>query len=202
MKKKIVALVLVLAVMSTFFVGCSRFGTDADRDYHQVIANVSYNTNNSGTLTAVVYKGEVRTQVNIYAAYLIQQQWSADDIVEYCYNNVARQKLLLLYAQEYLYLNKLIPDGFGYSSLGEWNDFKNKDVKNHIEAYAKFLTVDEFRHCIELTNKQFNESWENLVEERESRRTLTQSNILQTSMKSNWTRPTLSTLISSIISIP
>lgn len=167
MKKKIVALVLVLAVMSTFFVGCSLFGTDADRDYHQVIANVSYNTNNSGTLTAVVYKGEVKTQVNIYAAYLIQQQWSADDIVEYCYNNVARQKLLLLYAQEYLYLNKLIPDGFGYNSLGEWNDFKNKDVKNHIEAYAKFLTVDELRHCIELTNKQFNESWENLVEERE-----------------------------------
>lgn len=168
MKKKIVALILMVALISTFFVGCSLFETDANRDYHQIVANVSYNTQNSGTLTAVVYKGEVKTQVNMYGSYFIQSYgWSADDVVEYCYNNVARQKLLLLYAQEYLYLNKLIPDGFGFDSLGAWNDFKNKDVKNHVEAYAKFLTVDELRHCIEQVNKQFDESWQDLIEERE-----------------------------------
>ncbi|MDE6210456.1 MAG: hypothetical protein K2K85_08775 [Clostridia bacterium] len=168
MKKKIVALVLLLALVSTFFVGCSLFETDANRDYHQVVANVSYNTQSSGAMTAVVYKGEVKTQVNIYGSYFMQSYgWSADDVVEYCFNNVARQKLLLLYAQEYLYLNKLIPDGFGFGSLGEWNEFKNKDVKNHVEAYAKFLTVDELRYCIETVNKQFDDSWQDLIEERE-----------------------------------
>ena len=165
MKKKIVALILMVALISTFFVGCSLFETDANRDYHQVIANVSYKTN-SGTLTAVVYKGEVKTQVNRYAAY-IQYGWTEDDLVEYAYNNVARQKLLLLYAQEYLYVNKLVPDGFGYDTLGAWNNFKNKDVKNHVQAYSKFLTVDELRYCIESVNKQFDESWKDLVEERE-----------------------------------
>ncbi|MDE6372771.1 MAG: hypothetical protein K2L61_04430, partial [Clostridia bacterium] len=34
-------------------------------------------------------------------------------------------------------------------------------------AYAKFLTVDELRYCIEEVNKQFDESWQNLIEERE-----------------------------------
>ena len=177
MKKKIVALVLLLALVSTFFVGCSLFETDANRDYHQVVANVSYDIKDNGSLTSVVYKGEVKTQVNIYGSYFMQSYgWSADEVVEYCFNNVARQKLLLLYAQEYLYLNrneltsygiKLIPDGFGFDSLGEWNDFKNKDVKNQVEAYSKFLTVDELRHCIEAVNKQFDESWQDLIEERE-----------------------------------
>ncbi|MDE6471846.1 MAG: hypothetical protein K2L52_02340 [Clostridia bacterium] len=166
MKKKIVALILMLALVSTFFVGCSLFETDANRDYHQVVANVSYTTKDSGTLTAVVYKGEVKTQVNYYGAYYLQY-WTAEQVVEYCFNSVARQKLLLLYAQEYLYVNKLIPDGFGFDSLGAWNTFKNKSDSNLIEAYAKFLTIDEMRYCIESVNKQFNESWQELIEERE-----------------------------------
>ena len=168
MKKKIVALILMLALVSTFFVGCSLFETDANRDYHQVVANVSYKTNGSGTLTAVVYKGEVTTQANYYGAYLMQYySWSVDQVVEYYFNNAARQKLLLLYAQEYLYLNKLIPDGFGYNSLGAWDAFKNKSQKNQVTAYSKFLTIDEYRYCIESVNKQLNESWEDLIEERE-----------------------------------
>ena len=168
MKKKIVALILTVALISTFFVGCSLFETDADRDYHQVVANVTYNTKDSGMLSAVVYKGEVKTQINMYVSYLSAQLgWDADQIVEYCYNNVARQKLLLLYAQEYLYLNKLVPDGFAYNTLGAWNDYKNQDVKNYVEAYAMFLTVDELRYCIENVNKQFDDSWKDLIEDRE-----------------------------------
>lgn len=168
MKKKIVALILTVALISTFFVGCTLFETDADRDYHQVVANVTYNTKDSGTLSAVVYKGEVKTQINMYVSYLSAQLgWDADQIVEYCYNNVARQKLMLLYAQEYLYLNKLVPDSFPYDKLGEWNDYKNKDVKNYVEAYAMFLTVDELRYCIENVNKQFDDSWKDLIEDRE-----------------------------------
>ena len=176
MKKKVVALILMLALVSTFFVGCSLFETDANRDYHQVVSNVSYNTD-SGTLTAVVYKGEVTTQVNYYAAYFMQQyQWSANDVVEYFYNNVARQKLLLLYAQEYLYLNRdkqdkngktLLSDSFTFDGLGAWNNFKNKSKKNQVEAYSMFLTIDEIRYCIETVNKQFDDSWQDLIEERE-----------------------------------
>ena len=168
MKKKIVALILMLALVSTFFVGCSLFETDANRDYHQVVANVSYKTNGNGTLTAVVYKGEVKTQSNYYAAYFMQTySWSIDQVVEYFYNNAAKQKLLLLYAQEYLYLNKLIPDGFDYKDLGAWDAFKNKSPKNQVSAYSKFLTVDEVRYCIESVNKQLNDSWQDLIKERE-----------------------------------
>ena len=77
MKKKIVALVLLLALVSTFFVGCSLFETDANRDYHQVVANVSYDIKDNGSLTSVVYKGEVKTQVNIYGSYFMQSYgWS------------------------------------------------------------------------------------------------------------------------------
>ena len=166
MKKKIVALILMLALVSTFFVGCSLFEKDANRDYHQVVANVSYTTADGSTLTAVVYKGEVKTRINYYGAYYLQY-WTVDQLVEYCYNDVARQKLLLLYAQEYLYNNKLIPDGFGFNNLGDWNAFKNKDVKNYVEAYSKFLTVDEFRYCIEQVNEQFDENWQDLIKERE-----------------------------------
>lgn len=166
MKKKIVALILMLALVSTFFVGCSLFEKDANRDYHQVVANVSYTTADGSTLTAVVYKGEVKAEINYYGAYYLQY-WTADQLVEYCFNSVARKKLLLLYAQEYLYNNKLIPDGFGYNNLGEWNAFKNKDVKNYVEAYSKFLTVDELRYCIEKVNEQLDESWKDLIEERE-----------------------------------
>ncbi len=166
MKKKIVALILMLALVSTFFVGCSLFETDANRDYHQVVANVSYTTKDSGTLTAVVYKGEVKTRVNYYGAQYLKYM-TLDQLVEYCFNDVSRQKLLLLYAQEYLYLNKLIPDGFGFDSLGAWNSFKNNSSNSLVDAYAKFLTVDEMRYCIESVNKQFDDSWQEFIEERE-----------------------------------
>ena len=149
MKKKIVALVLMLALVSMFFVGCSLFEKDANRDYHQVVANVSYNTEDGSTLTAVVYKGEVRTQINYYSSYL--QYWSVDQLVEYCFNNVARQKLLLLYAQEYLYLHRtekdkndktLMSDSFTFENLSAWDAFKNKDAKNQVVAYSMFLSIE------------------------------------------------------------
>ncbi len=60
MKKKIVALVLLAALLSTFMVGCTLFETDEYRDYHQVVANVTYDTGN-GVLSNVLYKGEVVT---------------------------------------------------------------------------------------------------------------------------------------------
>lgn len=168
MKKKIIALVLTVVFISVFFTGCSLFVKNDDRDYHQVVAGVSYKAQDGSTLTAEVYKGEVNTQVNAYAAYFMQNlSWSADDVVEYCFNSVTRQKLLLLYAQEYLYNNKLIPQDFAYESLGAWNDFKNKDTKNLLPAYRAFLSIDEFRHCIELVNKSMDEQWQTLIEENE-----------------------------------
>ena len=167
MKKKIVALALTVVLISMFFTGCSLFSTNEDRDYHQVVANVSYKTNDGSTLTAEVFKGEVNTQVNVYAAYFMQNGWTADEIVEYCFNSVARQKLLLLYAQEYVYNNKLVPQDFAYDSLGAWNDFKNKDRNNMLAAYRAFVTIDELRHCIELVNKSLDEQWQSLIEENE-----------------------------------
>ncbi|MDE7216022.1 MAG: hypothetical protein K2O08_04365, partial [Clostridia bacterium] len=164
MKKKIVALVLLVALLSVFLTGCSLFGTNANRDYHQVLATVSYDTGN-GVISNVVYKGEVVNYVNTYgASYMSQLGWSAEQVVEYFYNSLTRQKLLALYAQDYLYKNKLVAADFDekYPTLDKWNAYKSE---NPIDAYRAFMTIDEFRYCIEQTNKQFDDSWQDNIEE-------------------------------------
>ncbi|MDE6614316.1 MAG: hypothetical protein K2K24_02290, partial [Clostridia bacterium] len=164
MKKKVIALVLLVALVSALLTGCSLFGTDTNRDYHQVLATVSYDTGN-GVITNVVYKGEVMSYVNRYGAtYMNQLGWSAEQIVEYFYNTLTRQKLLVLYAQAYLYNNKLVATDFDtkFASLDAWNKYKSE---NPIDAYRAFMTVDEFRYCVEQTNKQFDDAWQSYIEE-------------------------------------
>lgn len=168
MKKKIVAFVLLVALLSVFLTGCSLFETDANRDYHQVLATVSYDTG-KGVISNVVYKGEVVNYVNMYgSSYMSQLGWSAEQVVEYFYNSLTRQKLLTLYAQDYLYKNNLVAADFDerFSSLDKWNSYK---TENQIDAYRAFMTTDEFRHCVEQTNKQFDDSWqENIKEEKKN----------------------------------
>lgn len=166
MKKKIIALALIATLLSVFLVGCSLFDTDTNRDYHQVLAVVSYDTGN-GVFTDVVYKGEVVTYVNAYgASYVSQLKWTAEQVVEYFYNSLTKQKLVALYAQDYLYKNKLVAAGFDsrYASVNDWNKFKDKDP---IAAYREFLTADEFRYCIEQANKSFDDNWQKYIKEEE-----------------------------------
>ena len=164
MKKKIIALVLLVALVAALLTGCSLFETDTNRDYHQVLATVSYDTGN-GVISNVVYKGEVMTYVNRYGAtYVSQLGWSAEQVVEYFYNSLTRQKLLALYAQDYLYKNKLVASDFDsrFASLDAWNSYKSE---NPIDAYRAFMSVDEFRYCVEQTNDSFHDAWQSYVDE-------------------------------------
>ena len=164
MKKKIIALVLLVTLIAALLTGCSLFETDTNRDYHQVLATVSYDTGN-GVISNVVYKGEVVSYVNRYGAtYMNQLGWSAEQIVEYFYNSLTRQKLMVLYAQDYLYKNKLVASDFDskFATLDAWNSYKSE---NPIDAYRAFMSVDEFRYCIEQTNSQFDEAWQDYVDE-------------------------------------
>ena len=164
MKKKVIAFVLLVALLSAVLTGCSLFGTNTDRDYHQVLATVSYDTGN-GVISNVIYKGEVVSYVNRYGAtYMSQLGWSAEQIVEYFYNTLTRQKLLVLYAQDYLYKNKLVASDFNtrFPSLNDWNAYKSD---NQVDAYRAFMTADEFRYCVEQTNEQFDDAWQDYIEE-------------------------------------
>lgn len=168
MKKKVIVLLLILVMVSSFFVGCDLFTKDGDRDYHQVVATINYDTKDSGVISSVLYKGELQSLVeSSVAAYVTYYQMSVEEVVEYFYDSLTKQKLLILYAQEYLYKNDALPASFKseFSSLGAWNDYKAKN--GELAAYKKFLTVDEYRYCIEQANTQFRDSWNEFITELE-----------------------------------
>lgn len=168
MKKKVIVLLLILVMVSSFFVGCDLFTKDGYRDYHQIVATINYDTEDSGVISSVLYKGELLSYVQGYgAAYMSYYGMTADEVVEYFYDSLTKQKLIVLYAQEYLYKNNALPSSFKseFSSLGAWETFKSKN--GEVEAYKKFLTIDEYRYCIEQTNKQFQESWNEYITELE-----------------------------------
>lgn len=166
MKKKVIVLLLILVMVSSIFVGCDLFTKDGNRDYHQVVATINYNTGDSGVISSVLYKGEVMTYVNAYAAAYINYM-SIEDMVDYFYDNLTKQKLVILYAQEYLYDTNALPSAFKteFASLGAWNDYKDKN--GEAAAYKKFLTLDEYRYCVEQANAQFEESWNDAISELE-----------------------------------
>lgn len=150
MKRKLLAIVIVVTVIASLAVGCSSgiFEIDGNRDYHQVVATVQYNQ-----MSEPIYKGDVLVAYNQYAPIYMQYYgMSSEDVVEYMYQSLSRQKLLLLYAKDYLAKNDLgITDDAAIAKLS------NED----------FLTVDERRYCIEMTNKTFEESWQELISDLE-----------------------------------
>lgn len=150
MKRKLLAIVIVVAVIASLTVGCSSgiFEIDGNRDYHQVVATVQYNQ-----MSAPIYKGDVLVSYSQYAPIYMQYYgMSSEEVVEYLYQNLSRQKLVLLYAKDYLAKNDLgITDDAAIAKLS------NED----------FLTVDEIRYCIEKTNKTFEDSWQQLISDLE-----------------------------------
>lgn len=150
MKRKLLAIVIVVAVIASLTVGCSSgiFEIDGNRDYHQVVATVQYNH-----MSAPIYKGDVLVSYSQYAPIYMQYYgMSSEEVVEYLYQNLSRQKLVLLYAKDYLAKNDLgITDDAAIAKLS------NED----------FLTVDEIRYCIEKTNKTFEDSWQQLISDLE-----------------------------------
>lgn len=148
MKKKLVAIFLVVAMLTALLAGCGIFTKDAGRDYHQAIAKVSYNG-----MTSEIYKGEVQRYFIAQGGTYISQGASVEQTVEYLYTNIARQKLMAMYSVEN------IAQSLGLSSMLTGN-FEDIDV-------SKLLTVDEKRYCIEKANKTFNDLLESNIAEYE-----------------------------------
>lgn len=102
MKKKLVvtiALVLLLAIASTMFVGCDEiFKRNEKRDATQVVATVNYEGQ-----TAHVYKFELAASFNSYAYYYVNYYgMSYEETANYLAKSLAQQKLLVLYAKKKL----------------------------------------------------------------------------------------------------
>lgn len=102
MKKKLVvtiALVLLLAIMSTLFVGCDEiFKRNEKRDATQIVATVNYEGQ-----TAHVYKFELAASFNSYAYYYVNYYgMTYEETANYLAKSLAQQKLLVLYAKQKL----------------------------------------------------------------------------------------------------
>lgn len=148
MKKKLVAIFLVVAMLTALLAGCGIFTKDAERDYHQAVAKVSYNG-----MTSEIYKGEVQRYFISQGGTYISQGATVEQTVEYLYTNIARQKLMAMYSVESM------AQSLGLSSMLTGN-FEDIDV-------SKLLTVDEKRYCIEKANKTFNDLLESNIAEYE-----------------------------------
>ena len=104
MKKKLIvatALVLVLAMSVTLFVGCDEiFKKNDKRDAEQVVASVTYN-GEFGKQTENVYKFELASSFNAYAYYYVNYYgMTYEATANYLAQSLAQQKLLVLFAKE------------------------------------------------------------------------------------------------------
>ena len=149
MKKKFIALamvvIMVLGTVAGTLIGCDIITTNAEKDYKQVVATVQY-----GGLSDVVLKGELRTIYNSYGPMYVQYYgMTEEEALEYLFDSLARQSLLLLKAKAEL--AKEMGITFGNDS----------DI-------TKLLTDDEIRYCIQRANAEFKSQWEANIEEREN----------------------------------
>lgn len=139
MKKKLVvtiALVLLLAIMSTMFVGCDEiFKRNEERDATQVVATVNYEGQ-----TAHVYKFELAASFNSYAYYYVNYYgMSYEETANYLAKSLAQQKLLVLYAKKKLAemegRDSVPQDAAAFLSNSE----KDRAVENANESFLSSL---------------------------------------------------------------
>lgn len=100
MKKKltvVIALILLLALCATLFVGCDEiFKLNEARDANQIVATVHYEGQ-----SANVYKFELASSFNTYGYYYAYYYgMSYEAAADYIVRSLAQQKLLGLYAKE------------------------------------------------------------------------------------------------------
>lgn len=143
MKRKLLAIVMILAVLAMLFAGCSLFTVDEYRDYHQVVATVRYKD-----MSKDVLKGELLLYYTQYGSAYIYYGWTEDETLSYLCETLSRQNLLLLHAKEY---------------LAKQADPDITDAEIAAMSAEEFLTVDERRYCIEQTNASFEESFRTLI---------------------------------------
>lgn len=144
MRKKItvvLALILLVALLTTLFVGCDEiFKKNDKRDATQVVATVSYKGK-----TADVYKFELTSSFNNYAYYYTYYYgMTYEQAADYVLKSLAQQKLLALYAED------RVAEMMGVASHNSVSDL---------------LSPAEIDHAIKEVNKSLLSSLKTIVSE-------------------------------------
>lgn len=132
MKKKVIAVVGIIVILTLVLTSCNLFVTNPQRDADQVLATLSYNG-----LEATITKGEfLEYYSQNYAIYIQYYGWTAQDCVDNFMTSLAKRKILIMEAK-IKYATESVPK-------------TEKDA-------MKFLTSDEQKWVINRTNKQFSD---------------------------------------------
>lgn len=132
MKKKVIAVVGIIVILTLVLTSCNLFVTNTQRDADQVLATLSYNG-----LEATITKGEfLEYYSQNYAIYIQYYGWTAQDCVDNFMTSLAKRKILIMEAKT-KYATESVPK-------------TEKDA-------MKFLTADEQKWVINRTNKQFSD---------------------------------------------
>lgn len=143
MKKKLtvaIALILLLAICSTLFVGCDEiFKKNETRDATQVVATVTYDGQ-----TEYVYKFELAASFNNYAyIYVNYYGMTYEGAANYLVQSLAQQKLLVLYAKKKV--------------------AQMKDLASTPSDIKDLLSDSEINRAYEKTNESFISSLKTIV---------------------------------------
>ncbi len=156
MKKRLIALVLIIAMLTALVftcISCSTgiFEVDEERDYKEVIATVKY-----GDLSKDIYKGQLKSYVNSYgASYQQNYNMTIEEIVEYFYNTLTKSALLSLYAKYYVYEKAQAGDP-DYAYIDTSKSIKDLSDKD-------FVSLPELVYSIDQTNDDFLSSYESIL---------------------------------------
>ena len=122
MKKKIIAIVLVICISAVCLVGCDEiFKKNDERDFRQAIATVEYNSTVNGQASyqrSEVMKGEFALSFNSNAESYVQYYgMSYSQAAMYIINSLTQRELMILFAKTYVIENKI--DGLDITKLPE-----------------------------------------------------------------------------------
>ena len=143
MKTKLMAVIILAVMVCAILISCDLITTDEKKDYHQVVAEVNYDG-----LTDKLYKGELRNYYNAYGYIYTNENYygmSEEEALEYFYDSLTRQKLILLKAEVEL-----------AKSMGI--DYKSADFN-----ITSLLTQEEIRYCVLKANSEYKTQWNNRI---------------------------------------
>ena len=156
MKKRLIALVIIVVMLAAFVftcVSCSTgiFSVDEERDYYEVIATVKY-----GDLSKDIYKGQLKAYINSYGAtYQQNYNMTIDEIAEYFYNTLTRSAMITLYAKYYIYEQ-------AKASVAEYSYVDTSKDIDKLEA-KDFITLKQLVYAIDQVNDEVLSSYDSLV---------------------------------------
>lgn len=156
MKKRIVALVIIICILAALFAGCDEiFKKNDRRDFEQSIAAVDYSSTVKGKASyqaANVMKGEFALSFNNSAQQYVQYYgMTYQQAASYILNSMAQRELLVLFAKSYVIENNI--DGLNIDKVPE-----NCSIR-------ELLTPAEIEKAIISTNADLKTALDNLIAE-------------------------------------